>query len=148
MAFNRQIPMWKTYIRDVRLAYKSFTDRFLPSINYTMLSSNLFFCIQLFPTFFIVQVFQSPDFSESKFFMVKVFQGPGFSGSRCFRVQVFLSPDFSASRFFRVQVFQGPGFSGSIFFWVQVFPGTGFSGSGSRVWVQVLEVASLLASFV
>ena len=34
-------------------------------------------------------------------------------------------PCFSGSRFFRFQVFQGPG----------------FSGSGSRVWVQVLEVA-------
>ena len=47
-----------------------------------------FFCIQLFATSFIVQV-------------------------------------FSGSGFFRVQVFQCPG----------------FSGSGSRVWVQVLEVA-------
>ena len=42
-----------------------------------------------------------------------------------FRVQAFLSPGFSESRIFRVQVFQGPG----------------FSGSGSRVWVQALEVA-------
>ena len=55
---------------------------------------------------------------------------PGFSRSR-----------FSGSRFFRVQVFQGPGFSGPRFFRVQVFQGPGFSGSGSRVWVQVLEVA-------
>ena len=34
-----------------------------------------------------------------------------------------------------------PGFSGSRFFRVQVFQGPGFSGSGSRVRVQVLEVA-------
>ena len=69
-----------------------------------------FFCIQLFPAFFIVQVFQSPGFSKSRFF----------------RVQVFLSPGFSGSRLFRVQVFQGSG-----------------PGSGSRVWLQVLEVAEL-----
>ena len=50
-------------------------------------------------------------------------------------------PRFTGSRFFRVQVFQGPGFSRSRFSWVQVFHGPGFSGSGSRVWVQVLEVA-------
>ena len=74
-----------------------------------MASNRSFVCIQLFPTFFIVQVFQSPDFSGPKFFMVQVFLSPGFSGSKFFRVQVFLSP--------------------------------GFSGSGSRVWVQVLEVA-------
>ena len=49
---------------------------------------------------------------------------PGFSGSRFFRVQVFQSPGFSGSRFLRVQVFQGP-------------------GPGSRVRVQVLEVAVL-----
>ena len=47
-----------------------------------------FFCIQLFPTFFIVQVF-----SGSRFFRVQVFQGPGFSGSRFFMVQVFQGPD-------------------------------------------------------
>ena len=83
-----------------------------------MWSSDLFFCIQLFPTFFTVQVFQSPDFSGSRFSRVQVFQGPGFS----------------ESRFFWVQVFQGPGFSGSRFFWVQVFqgPGPGFSSSPSQ----------------
>ena len=48
---------------------------------------------------------------------------PGFSGSRLFKIQVFQGPGFSGSRFFRVRV-QGPG-----------------PGSGSRVWVQVLEVA-------
>ena len=122
MAFNRQILLWKTSIINVRLAYKSFISRFLTSINYTMLSFNLFFCIQLFPTFFIFQVFQSPS----------------ISGSRCFRVQVFLSPDFSESRFFRVQVFQGQGFSGSIFFWVQVFLNPGFSGS-RFIRVQVFQ---------
>ena len=53
------------------------------------------------------------------FLIVQVFQSPGFSGSSFSRVQVFLSPSFSGSR-----VFQGPG-----------------PGSGSRVWVQVLEVA-------
>ena len=51
-------------------------------------------------------------------------------------------PGFSGSRFFRVQVFQGPGFSGSKFFRVQD-PGPG-SRSGSRVWVQVLEVAMII----
>ena len=50
-------------------------------------------------------------------------------------------PRFSGSRFFRVQVFQGLGFSGSRFFRVQVFQCPGFSRSGSRVRVQVLEVA-------
>ena len=49
---------------------------------------------------------------------------PGFSGSRFFRIQIFQGPGFSESRFFRFQVFQGPG-----------------PGSGSRVRVQVLEVA-------
>ena len=89
--------MWKTSIIDARLAYKSFLGRFSTLINYTMWSSNFFFCIWLFPAFFIVQNFHSPDFSESSFF----------------RVQVFLIPGFSGSRFFRVQFFQGPGFSGS-----------------------------------
>ena len=65
------------------------------------------------------------------FFIVEVFQSPGFSGSRFFRVQVFQSTVFSGPRFFRVQIFQGPG----------------FSGSGSRVWVQVLEVAVLFHMF-
>ena len=63
-----------------------------------------------------------------------------------FIVQDFQSSGFSESRFFRVQVFLGLGYSGP-----------GFSGSGSRVWVQVLEVAkkkkktisrSLLKNFV
>ena len=96
-------------------------------INYTMWSSNLFFCIQSFPAFFIVHNFQSPD----------------FSGSRFFSVQVFQDPDFSGSRFFLVHVFLDPGFSGSIFFRIHVQDlGPGFSGSGSKVWVQVLEVAN------
>ena len=70
-------------------------SRFSVLINYTMWSSNLFFCIQLFPAFFII-------------------------------VQ-----NFSGSRFLRVQVFQGPD-----------------PGSGSSVWVQVLEIAFLLVTFV
>ena len=100
-------------------------------INYTMWCSNLFFCIQLFPTFFIVQAFHSPDFSRSTFFRVQRFLGPGCSESRFFWVQIFQGPGFS-----------GPGFSGSRFFRVQVFLGPG-SGSGSRVWVQVLIVAEI-----
>ena len=65
-----------------------------------MWSSNLFFfCIQLFPAFFIVQVFQGPGFSESMFFRVQVFLSPGFFGSRFFRVRVQgLSPGFRSSR--------------------------------------------------
>ena len=61
-------------------------------------------------------------------------------------------PDFSGSRFFRAQVFEGPGFLGSrvqgpgSVSRVQVLvqgPGSGpGSVSGSRVWVQVLEVAN------
>ena len=47
--------------------------------------------------------------------------------------RVFYSPGFSETRFFRVQVFR-----------VQVFLSPGFQGpgpeSGSRIWVQVLEV--------
>ena len=129
MAFNRQILLWKTSIINVRLAYKSFISRFLTSINYTMLSFNLFFCIQLFPTFFIFQVFQSPDFSEPKYFRVQVFQGPGFFESRFFWVQVFQSPGFSRSRFFRVHFFLSPGFSESRFFRVQVYSGPGFRSS-------------------
>ena len=48
-----------------------------------MWSSNLFLCIQLFPKFFIVQVFQSPGFSWSRFFKVQIFlnRGPGFRSS-------------------------------------------------------------------
>ena len=75
-------------IIDVRLAYKSFLSRFSMLINYTMWSSNLFCCIQLFPTFFIVQDFQ-------------ICQGLGFSESRFFRVWVQgLSPGFRSSQFF------------------------------------------------
>ena len=44
-------------------------------------------------------------------------------------------PGFPGSRFFRVQVFQGPGFLGS-------GPRVQGTGSGSRVRVQVLEVAT------
>ena len=45
------------------------------------------FCIQLFHTFIMVQVFQGPGFSESRFFRVQVFLvqvqclGPGFRSS-------------------------------------------------------------------
>ena len=56
-------------------------------------------------------------------------------------VYVFQDSCFSGPRFFRVQVFQSPGFSRSKFFRVQVFWGPGFSGFGSRVRVQVLELA-------
>ena len=50
-------------------------------------------------------------------------------------------PCFLGSKFLRVQVFQGPVFSSSRFFRIQVFLGRGFSESGSRVLVQVLEIA-------
>ena len=75
-----------------------------------MWSSNLFFYIQLFPAFLIVQVFQGPGFSESKFFRVQVFQGPGFSESRFFRVQVFqgrvqgLGPGFRSSPYNLIKI--------------------------------------------
>ena len=69
------------------LDYKSLLSRFSALINYIVWSYNLFFCIQLFPTFFMVQVF-----------MVLVFQGPGFSGSRFYRVWVQgLGPCFRSS---------------------------------------------------
>ena len=55
---------------------------------------------------------------------------PRFLWSRFFRVQ-----------YFKVQVFQTPDFCGSRFFRVQVFQSSRFSGSGSKVRVQVLEVA-------
>ena len=55
---------------------------------------------------------------------------PRFLWSRFFRVQ-----------YFKVQVFQTPNFCGSRFFRVQVFQSSRFSGSGSKVRVQVLEVA-------
>ena len=77
----------------------------------------IFFCIQLLPAFFTVQVFQSPDFSGSRFFRVQVFLSLGFSGSRFFKAQIFLSPGFSGSRFFRVRVQGlGPGFRSSQYF--------------------------------
>ena len=60
---------------------------------------------------YLFYVFNDPCFSGSMFFKVQVFLGPGFRGYRISYIQVFC-----------VQVFQGP-------------------GSGSRVWVQVLEVA-------
>ena len=62
-----------------------------------------------------------------------------FYATSCF--PPFHSPGFTESSFFRAQVFQGPDFSESRFFRAQVFQDPGFSGSGSRVWVQVLEVA-------
>ena len=41
-----------------------------------------FFCIRLFPTFFLVQVFQWPGFSVSRFYRVQVQGlGPGFRSS-------------------------------------------------------------------
>ena len=88
MVFNRYSLSWKTSIIDVGLAYKSFLSRFSMLINYTMCSSNLFFCIQLFPTFFIVQNFQSTDFSGSRIFRIQFFLSPGFSGSRFFMVRI------------------------------------------------------------
>ena len=81
--------------------------------------------------FAVSRVFHSRSFSEPRFFRIQVFQGSGFSDYSFFRAQVFQGPDFSGSRFFRVQAFLGPG----------------FSGSGSRVWVQVLEVAVLFHMF-
>ena len=48
--------------------------------------------------------------------------------------------------FFMFQTFQGPRFLGSRFFWVQVYQSPDFSGSGSRVWVQVLEVGQKIKS--
>ena len=51
-------------------------SRFSMLINSTMWSCNIFFCIQLFSTFF-----HSSEFSESKCFLVQVFLTPGFSGS-------------------------------------------------------------------
>ena len=68
-------------------------------------------------------VFVKHNSLTSDIFFIPIFI-PGFSGSRFIRVQVFQSPGFSGSRFLRVQVFQGP-------------------GPGSRVRVQVLEVAVL-----
>ena len=56
-------------------------------INYSMLFSNLFCYIQLFPAFFIVRDFQSPDFSGSRFLRSRFFRvraqglGPGFRSS-------------------------------------------------------------------
>ena len=58
---------------------------------YVILQS--FFCIQLFSTFFMVQVVQGPGF-----------YGPCFSGSMLFMAHVFQGSDF-----FRVQVFLGQG---------------------------------------
>ena len=72
-----------------RFAYMSLLNRLSVLINYIMGSSNQFFYIQLFPTFFRVEVFR-----------VQVFQGPGFSRSRFFWAQVFQGQDFSGSRFF------------------------------------------------
>ena len=73
-----------------------------------------------------------PDFSGSRFFRAQVFEGPGFPGSRFLRVQ---GPGS------RVRV-QGPGSGSRVRVLVQG-PGSGpGSVSGSRVWVQVLEVAN------
>ena len=54
-----------------------------------------------------------------------VIHGPGFSGTMFFRIQL-----FQGRSFFKVQIFQG-----------QVFTFQGFSRFGSRIRVQVLEVA-------
>ena len=75
---------------------------------------------------FKTQILQS-SCCKNKFQHKNAFQGPGFLGSR----------------FFRVHICLGPGFSGSKFFRVQVFLGQDFSRSGSRVRVQVLEVAKI-----
>ena len=53
-----------------------------------------------------------------------------------------LQSSYYKNNFWHKNAFQGPGFSESRFFRVQVFQGPGFSGSGSRVWVQVLEIAN------
>ena len=74
-------------------------------------------------------IFIKNDSLKSDTFFNAIFI-PCFPGSIFSRVHVFQGPDFS-----------GPGFSGSRFFRVQGFLGPGFSGSGSRVRVQVLEVA-------
>ena len=99
-----------------RFAYKSLLSRFSVLLSYNMCSSNHFSTVSRFPCF-----------SRSRFFSVQVFQCPSFSVSRFFRVQVSQGPGFSSSRFFRVQVFQ-------------------CSVPGSRVWVQVLEVAHKLGA--
>ena len=65
-----------------------------------------FFCIQLFSTFFMFQIFLSPAFSGSRFFRVQVFLGPGFSGSMFFRVQVFLGPGPGCRSRVRVQLLE------------------------------------------
>ena len=57
-----------------------------------------------------------------------VIHGPGFSGTMFFRIQL-----FQGRSFFKVQIFQG-----------QVFTFQGFSRFGSRIRVQVLEVAKQL----
>ena len=114
MTFNRQILLWKTSIIDVRLACKSFISRFSVLINFTMWSSNRFFCNQLFPAFFRDGLFRVQVFL-SQVFLSQVFLSSGFSGSRFFWV-----------RFFWVQVFQSPGSSGYRFFWVQFFSGSSF----------------------
>ena len=61
----------------------SFLSRFSMLINYTIWSSNLFFCIQFFS-----RVFHSLEFFRVQVFLVQVFQGPGFSESRFSRVRV------------------------------------------------------------
>ena len=65
----------------------------------------------------------SNHFSASSFF-------PRFSWSRILSILVFQGPRFLGYRFFRLRNF-----------WIQVFQGSGFFGSGSRFWVQILEVA-------
>ena len=88
MAFNRLILSWKTSITDVRLAYKSFLGRFSVLINYTMWPSNLFFCIQLFLAFFIVQ-----NFSGSGSRVRVQGLGPGFRISPLIMLQeIFCNP--------------------------------------------------------
>ena len=73
-------------------------SRFSMLISYAMRSSNRFFCIQLFPAFFSVQIFQGQGFSRSRFFRVHVFLSPGFSQSRFFMVWVQgLGPSFRSS---------------------------------------------------
>ena len=80
-----------------------------------------FFCIQLFPTIFMVQVFEHSRFSGSRFFRVQVFQGTGFSGS-----------GISGSRFFRAQVFLGPGPGSESRFQKQPFRGQKLDGNGIK----------------
>ena len=64
-----------------------------------MWSSNQFFCIQLFPTFFGAQVFAS-----SRFLEVQILLGPYSSGFNFLWVQVFQGPDPGSGSSFQNQL--------------------------------------------